>query len=130
MTAWRVRLKRIWYLLIISPAFLEAFCNEVKRVHVSSLSVVSKEAWDGRRTHVHGVATGRDLAGVTLAESPVEGVGEGVLAEVAKNLLINLESGEVGWIISMLASQTFDDEHHDDHRTYGKREWPPRKMPQ
>jgi hypothetical protein len=25
MTAWRVRLKRIWYLPIISPAFLEAF---------------------------------------------------------------------------------------------------------
>lgn len=25
MTACRVRLKRIWYLLIISPAFLEAF---------------------------------------------------------------------------------------------------------
>lgn len=27
MTACRVRLKRIWYLLIISPAFLEAFCR-------------------------------------------------------------------------------------------------------
>lgn len=100
MTAWRVRLKRIWYLLIISPAFLEAFWIRGKRIHVSSLSAVDfKEvAWDGRRTHVHGVATGRNLAGVTLAESPVEGVGEGVLAEVAKDLFINLESGEVGWI--------------------------------
>ena len=107
MTAWRVRLKRIWYLLIISPAFLEAFCIRGKRIHVSiGLSVVvaiidfKKMAWDGRRTHVHGVATGRDLAGVTLAESVVEGVGEGVLAEVGKDLLINLESGEVGLIIS------------------------------
>lgn len=27
MTAWRVRLKRIWNLVIISPAFLEAFCG-------------------------------------------------------------------------------------------------------
>lgn len=27
MTACRVRLNRIWYLLIISPAFLEAFCG-------------------------------------------------------------------------------------------------------
>ena len=99
MTAWRVRLKRIWYLLIISPAFLEAFWTRGKRIHVSSLSVIVdflEKTWDGRRTHVHGVATGRNLAGVTLAESPVEGVGEGVLAEVAKNLLINLESGEVG----------------------------------
>lgn len=25
MTAWRVRLNRIWFLLIISPAFFEAF---------------------------------------------------------------------------------------------------------
>ena len=100
MTAWRVRLKRIWYLLIISPAFLEAFCIRGKRIHVSiGLSVVvcrKVVAWDGRRTHVHGVATGRDLAGVTLAESVVEGVGESVLAEVGKDLLINLESGEVG----------------------------------
>lgn len=31
MTAWRVRLKRIWYLLIMSPAFLEAFCGSKKR---------------------------------------------------------------------------------------------------
>ncbi len=29
MTAWRVRLNRIWYLLIISPAFLEAFCGNI-----------------------------------------------------------------------------------------------------
>lgn len=34
MTAWRVRLNRIWYLLIISPAFLEAFYG-VENIHVN-----------------------------------------------------------------------------------------------
>ena len=32
ITAWRVLLKRIWYLPIISPAFLEAFCFCVVRI--------------------------------------------------------------------------------------------------
>jgi hypothetical protein len=45
---------------------------------------------------VHGVSAGRLLAGVTLSESPEEGVGKAVLAEVAENLLINLEGGEIG----------------------------------
>lgn len=47
-------------------------------------------------THVHSVATGRNLAGVALGQSPVEGVGKGVLAEVGKQLLVDLEGGEVG----------------------------------
>jgi hypothetical protein len=47
-------------------------------------------------TYVHGISAGRLLAGVTLSESPEEGVGKAVLAEVAENLLINLESGEIG----------------------------------
>jgi len=50
-------------------------------------------------THIHGVAAGRDLAGVALGQSPVEGVGKGVLAEVGQHLLLNLESGEVGYTI-------------------------------
>jgi len=36
---------------------------------------------------------------VTLGKSPVKGVGKGILAEVAEDLLINLESGEVGCLI-------------------------------
>lgn len=50
-------------------------------------------------THIHGVAAGRDLAGVALGQSPVEGVGKGVLAEVGQYLLLDLESGEVGYTI-------------------------------
>lgn len=45
MTACRVRLNRIWYLLIISPAFLEAFCRmgqhlvqKIKRTGILSLT--------------------------------------------------------------------------------------------
>jgi hypothetical protein len=34
---------------------------------------------------------------VALSKSPVEGVGKTVLAEVAKNLLVNLEGREVGY---------------------------------
>jgi hypothetical protein len=35
------------------------------------------------------------FASVTLGKSPVEGVGQGVLAEVAQDLVIELEGGEV-----------------------------------
>ena len=45
---------------------------------------------------VHGVATGRLLASVTLGKSPEEGVGKGVLAEAGKDRLVNLEGREVG----------------------------------
>lgn len=49
-----------------------------------------------RDTYVHSVATGRLLASVSLSKSPVKGVGESVLLEVWKLILVNLESGEVG----------------------------------
>lgn len=93
MTAWRVRLNRIWYLLIISPAFLEAFCVTRVSFHsvFSSGSVLSE-------TYIHSIPAGRDLAGVALAQSPVERVGKSVFTEVAEELLIDLESGEVGYI--------------------------------
>ena len=48
------------------------------------------------QTHVHGVAAGGDLAGVALGQSPEDGVGKGVLAEVGEQLVIDLEGGEVG----------------------------------
>lgn len=44
---------------------------------------------------VHGVATSGLLAGVALGKSPEERVGEGVLAEVAQDGVVNLERGEV-----------------------------------
>jgi hypothetical protein len=47
---------------------------------------------------VHGVAAGGLLAGVALSECPEEGVGKCVLAEAAKDGLVNLEGREVGWI--------------------------------
>ena len=83
-------MKRIWYLLIISPAFLEAFCGDICQ---KTRRRVQGE--DGQ-THIHGVAAGGDLAGVALGQSPEEGVGKGVLAEVGQQLVINLEGGEVG----------------------------------
>ena len=45
---------------------------------------------------VHGVAAGRLLAGVALGQSPVEAVGQSVLAKVGEDLVIDLERGEVG----------------------------------
>lgn len=53
-----------------------------------------------RYTHVHGVAAGRDLAGVTLGKSPVERVGEAVLPQVGDNIILDLEGGEVGYRIN------------------------------
>jgi hypothetical protein len=44
---------------------------------------------------VHGVTTSGLLAGVTFSESPVDGVGQGELAEGSELLIINLELGEL-----------------------------------
>jgi len=49
-----------------------------------------------RITHVHGVSSGRLLAGVALGKSPVQGVGQAVLAEVGQDLVIDLERRDVG----------------------------------
>jgi hypothetical protein len=46
---------------------------------------------------VHGVLTRRLLASVALSQRPEERVGKSVLAEVRENLVLNLESGEVGY---------------------------------
>lgn len=70
----------------MSPAFLDAFC---KTVSMRRIKYVSKS------THVHGVLAGRDLASVTLGKCPEEGVGEGVLAEVGKDLIFDLKRGEL-----------------------------------
>jgi hypothetical protein len=51
---------------------------------------------------IHSVSSGRLLAGVTLSKSPVERVGKAVLAEAAKNLVVDLESGEVGGLLDSL----------------------------
>ena len=79
--------------------------NLVSVDHVSSvlgsvlgrLSVLSRaNASLVRDTYVHSVTAGRLLASVSLSKSPVKGVGERVLLEVWKLILINLESREVG----------------------------------
>jgi hypothetical protein len=51
---------------------------------------------------IHSVSSGGLLAGVALGKSPVERVGKTVLSEVAKNLIVNLESGEVGGLLDSL----------------------------
>lgn len=48
-------------------------------------------------TYVHSVSSGRLLAGVTLSQGPVEGVGKAVLAEVAESIVLNLEGRDVGF---------------------------------
>lgn len=47
-------------------------------------------------TYVHSVAAGGLLASVTLSKSPVQAVGESVLAEVGEDSVVDLESREVG----------------------------------
>lgn len=47
-------------------------------------------------THIHGITTSRDLAGVAFGESPEEGVGQSIFAEVGEGLVLELESSEVG----------------------------------
>lgn len=56
---------------------------------------------------VHGVATGGLLAGVALGKSPEEGVGQGVLAEAGEDGLVDLEGGEVGWVLMLVLAANF-----------------------
>lgn len=61
------------------------------------MSFYQEEGYE-EEAYIHGVATGRLLAGVALGESPVEGVGEAVLAHVGENtIVLNLERGEIGY---------------------------------
>jgi hypothetical protein len=57
---------------------------------------------------VHGVAAGGLLASVALSQSPVEAVGQSVLAQVGQDLVVDFEGGEVGCVTS-LVPQNYDD---------------------
>lgn len=77
-------------MLIISPAFLEAF---YRRVSVTTVAIGGISAG----TYVHSVSASRLLAGVTLSKTPVDGVGKSVFLQVGQELLVDLESREVFW---------------------------------
>lgn len=47
-------------------------------------------------TNVHGVSSGRDLAGVALSQSPVQVVGKAVFTEVVQSFVIDLKGRNVG----------------------------------
>jgi hypothetical protein len=48
-------------------------------------------------TYVHSIAAGGLFTGVTFGKSPVEGVGKSIFTHVGENLIIDLESGKVGF---------------------------------
>ena len=67
MTACRVRLKRIWNLLIMSPAFLEAFCKIVsvwssKNVYTGELTSIALRRADCSQACPSARAQYRELA--------------------------------------------------------------------
>lgn len=62
-----------------------------------------------RITHVHSLLTSGDLAGMTLRQGPEEGVGQGVLAQVGEELLVDLEGGVVGGVGEGLLGVGLDD---------------------
>lgn len=72
-------------------------------------------------THVHGVAAGRDLAGVTLSKSPVERVGEAVLPQVGDSPVLDLEGREVGYRMDVLDHKGLNHSLRRDRETYGTR---------
>ena len=92
-------MKRIWYRVIISPAFLVAFCEGI---HVSQtfllhgLPTEFKDLSGWLETYIHSISAGRLLARVAFCQGPVEGVCQGVLAQVAEESLVDLEGREVG----------------------------------
>lgn len=60
-------------------------------------------------TYIHSIPTGRNLAGVALGQSPVDGVGQGVFPEVREKLLVDLESREVGGVGKSLDGEGLND---------------------
>lgn len=60
--------------------------------------------------YIHSIPTGRDLAGVPLGQSPVEGVGQGIFPKVGENpILVDLENREVGGGGKGLGGEGLDD---------------------
>jgi hypothetical protein len=75
-----------------------------------------------RCTHVHGVLTGGDFASVALSKGPEERVGKSVLAEVGQDLVLDLESRELGCRMLDMASKLM-------RATYETARWPPLSTP-
>ncbi len=102
MTAWRVRLNRIWYLLIMSPAFLEAFWKRDVSCKIYVGLRMRGEKGEGRLTSMalrraeisHAWPSARACVMVSTGSCgiiryayeelayPVERVGERVFSEV------------------------------------------------
>ena len=75
-------------LLIISPAFFEAFyvlCQWEYTLHTPRSD-----------THIHGISSGRLLDSVTFSKTPEQRVGKSIFRQVAKILILNLVCGVVG----------------------------------
>ena len=51
---------------------------------------------------VHGVTAGRLFTRVTLSERPVKGVGQGVLAQVGKDGIVDFVGREVGYAFALV----------------------------
>lgn len=90
----------------MSPAFLEAFCN---RLSIDlQITNQTKKTLVKPVTYIHSVPTGRNLAGVTLGQSPVERVGKGIFPQVREKFFIDLESREVRRISEGLGGESLD----------------------
>jgi hypothetical protein len=75
----------------MSPAFLEAFWK-------APVSDCSRSVGQ-TVTHVHSVLAGGLFASVALGKRPEERVGERILAEIGKHLILDLESGELSCFV-------------------------------
>lgn len=53
-------------------------------------------------TYIHSVTTCGYFTSVAFSKSPEQSVGEGIFAEVGKNLVVNLESRKVGFVIMLV----------------------------
>jgi len=74
-------------------------------------------------TYIHSITTSRLFTGMSFSKCPEESVGQGVLAEVGKDFVIDFESSEVGWgwmSVHML---------HFGSKTYEKQQLPPPRKP-
>lgn len=57
--------------------------------------VVGEDKKERGGTYIHRVTTGRLLAGMSLGQSPVQRIGQGILPQIDEDLVVNLEGGKV-----------------------------------
>ena len=100
ITACRVLLYKMEYLLIMSPAFLEAFYDVQIRINLKIRR--------SRATYIHSIPSSGLFASMSLSKSPVERVSQRIFSQVDQDLIVNFECCEIGRLGESLLGKCLD----------------------